>query len=205
MTKAKLLLTKNQIFQKRIFDFVLSLFGLICFWWLILFAFVVASIETRSYGFFCQSRVGFHGDIFKVTKIKTMKEIRGVTTTVTQRGDPRITISGLFFRFTKIDELPQLLDVLIGKMSFVGPRPDVPGFADRLEGTERNILTLRPGITGPASLKYRREEELLAKVEDPDSYNREIIWPDKVKINLQYIENWSLLGDIKYILKTLLG
>jgi lipopolysaccharide/colanic/teichoic acid biosynthesis glycosyltransferase len=108
----------------------------------------------------------------------------------------------MFFRRTKIDELPQLFNVLWGDMSFVGPRPDVPGFADRLEGVDRIILSVRPGITGPASLKYRDEEALLASQEDPERYNREVIWPDKVRINLDYVKHWSFAGDIGYILKT---
>jgi len=125
-------------------------------------------------------------------------------TTVTRRGDPRITPLGSLLRRTKIDELPQLWNVLLGDMSFVGPRPDVPGFADILQGEEREMLSIRPGITGPATLKYRDEEELLAAQDDPEGYNRDVIWPDKVKINLNYIRNWSLGRDIGYIVKTVL-
>jgi lipopolysaccharide/colanic/teichoic acid biosynthesis glycosyltransferase len=98
--------------------------------------------------------------------------------------------------------LPQLWNVLVGDMSFVGPRPDVEGFADRLEGEERAILSIRPGITGPATLKYHNEEGLLASVEYPEQYNMEVIWPDKVRINLEYIQHWSLRKDIEYIIKT---
>lgn len=105
----------------------------------------------------------------------------------------------------KIDELPQLFNVLFGSMSFVGPRPDVPGFADKLRGEDRMILEIRPGITGPASLKYRNEEELLAKQKDPECYNKEIIWPDKVHINKIYMQEWSLKKDIEYILRTITG
>jgi lipopolysaccharide/colanic/teichoic acid biosynthesis glycosyltransferase len=123
--------------------------------------------------------------------------------TVTTANDKRITKSGRFFRRYKIDELPQLINVLKGDMSFVGPRPDVPGYADKLEGEDRIILTIKPGITGPATLKYKNEEEILAKVEDPVKYNNEVIWPDKVKINKEYIKNWSLKKDIEYILKTI--
>jgi len=121
------------------------------------------------------------------------------------RTDSRITKSGDFFRNMKIDELPQLFNVLFGTMSFVGPRPDVPGFADKLKGEDRIILSLRPGITGPASLKYRDEESLLAKQKDSERYNRNIIWPDKVEINKIYIKEWSLQKDIEYILKTVVG
>ena len=103
----------------------------------------------------------------------------------------------------KIDELPQLFNVLIGQMSFVGPRPDVPGFADQLKGNDRIILTVRPGITGPATLKYRNEEELLASVTDPEEYNAEVVFPDKVRLNREYVENWSFARDIRYIWATI--
>jgi lipopolysaccharide/colanic/teichoic acid biosynthesis glycosyltransferase len=138
-------------------------------------------------------------------KIKTMRPDSRTTTTVTRSGDPRITPLGRFFRKTKIDELPQLWNVLLGHMSFVGPRPDVPGYADKLTGVERAVLSLRPGITGPATLKYRDEEEILAAQDDPEQYNREVIYPDKVQINLQYIREWSFLGDLRYILVTVSG
>jgi lipopolysaccharide/colanic/teichoic acid biosynthesis glycosyltransferase len=149
--------------------------------------------------------VGRHGKIFRVVKIKTMRSTADRGTTVTTDKDPRITRLGRLFRKTKIDELPQLWNVLVGDMSFVGPRPDVPGFADRLEGTDRVILQLRPGITGPATLKYRDEEVLLAEQEDPERFNREVIWPDKVRINRDYACNWSLSRDIACILRTIAG
>ena len=127
-------------------------------------------------------------------------------TSVTVSDDPRISRSGRIFRNTKIDELPQLINVLLGHMSLVGPRPDVPGFADKLEGAERELfLSVRPGITGPATLKYRDEEALLAEVEDAEAYNRDVIFPDKVRINLEYVENWSFINDLKYIWRTLAG
>jgi lipopolysaccharide/colanic/teichoic acid biosynthesis glycosyltransferase len=152
-----------------------------------------------------QSRIGRHGKPFDVYKIRTMKSDAGHATLVTTRDDPRITRSGRFFRRTKIDELPQLYNVLIGEMSLVGPRPDVAGFADRLDGEARAILELRPGITGPATLAYRDEESLLAAVADPETYNREVVFPDKVRINLDYIRNYSLAGDVRCILRTLFG
>ena len=191
--------------KKRSFDIILSLIGIGLLWWLIILAWIIASLETRSNGIFMQKRIGREGKPFDVLKIKSMKPIVGVDTTVTTSGDSRITKSGLFFRKTKIDELPQLLNVLFGSMGFVGPRPDVPGFADRLEGEDRVILTIRPGITGPASLKYKDEEEILAKEKDPERYNREVIWPDKVAINKAYIKHWSLKKDIHYIIKTVTG
>ena len=190
---------------KRSFDIVVSFFGLLFTWWIILIAWIVASFETKSNGFFIQKRVGKNGNIFNVIKIKSMKKVQGVDTTITSSNDVRITKSGKFFRDTKIDELPQLINVLLGDMSFVGPRPDVPGYADKLEGEDRIVLSIRPGITGPASLKYKNEEEILASQSDPKWYNDNIIWPDKVKINKEYIKNWSLKQDIEYIIKTVTG
>ena len=195
-------LSLQQTLAKRSFDLVFSFFGLSITWWLILLAWLVSSFDTRSNGFFIQKRVGRDGKIFRVVKIKTMRPIDEFTTTVTRRGDPRITPLGAFFRRTKIDELPQLWNVLLGDMSFVGPRPDVPGFADTLRGEALAMLSLRPGITGPATLKYRNEEEILSEQVDPESYNRQVIWPDKVRINLEYICSWSLRRDIGYIMKT---
>lgn len=191
-----------QAFQKRAFDLFFSAVGLICLWWLILLAWLAATLDTRSNGFFIQKRVGRNGKIFKVVKVKTMCPLASFDTTVTRSDDPRITPLGAFFRRTKIDELPQFWNVFLGHMSFVGPRPDVPGFADTLQGDERALLAIRPGITGPATLKYRNEEELLAHQDEPETYNREVIWPDKVQINLEYIRNWSLRRDIQYILQT---
>lgn len=195
-------LSALQAVTKRTFDFTVALLGLLAVWWLILLAWLAASWDTRSNGFFVQNRVGRNGMVFKVIKIKTMRPDASFDTTVTRRGDPRITPLGAFFRRAKIDELPQLWNVLMGHMSFVGPRPDVPGFADTLDGEERAMLSIRPGITGPATLKYRNEEELLAAQADPEAYNREVIWPDKVQINLDYIRDWSLRRDIQYILQT---
>ena len=192
-------------FTKRGFDIVVSFLGLTFSWWVIFIAWVIATFETKSNGFFIQKRVGRNGKIFNVIKIKTMKKVEGVDTTITSSNDVRITKSGKFFRDTKIDELPQLINVLIGDMSFVGPRPDVPGYADKLEGEDRIVLSIRPGITGPASLKYKNEEEILASQNDPKWYNDKIIWPDKVRINKEYIKNWSLKTDIEYIIKTVTG
>ena len=196
--------SKDQII-KATFDFILALLGLIFSLPIILLAWTVASIETRSNGFFLQKRVGRKGEIFTLVKIKTMKPVSGIHTHVTQAGDPRITISGNFLRKTKIDELPQLFNVFIGQMSFVGPRPDVQGYADQLQGEQRMILSIRPGITGPATIKYRDEETLLSQQENPEQYNQQVIWPDKVKINMQYVKNWSLLSDIRYIYQTIVG
>ncbi len=190
---------------KKIFDFMLALIGLFFTLWIIIIAWIVSSIETRSNGFFMQRRVGKDGVLFSVMKIKTMKIVDGVDTNITSSDDVRITKSGKFFRDTKIDELPQLWNVLIGDMSFVGPRPDIEGYADKLEGDDRIILSIRPGITGPASIKYKNEEEILSKEKNPQEYNDTIIWPDKVKINKEYIKNWSLKKDIRYIIQTVGG
>ena len=190
-------------FIKRSFDLIVSLVGLVVLLPVIIIAWVIAAIETRSNGFFMQERVGRNGALFNVYKIKSMKKVEGIDTTITQANDVRITKSGGFFRKTKIDELPQLWNVLIGKMSFVGPRPDVSGYADQLEGGDRVVLTIRPGITGPASMKYKDEEELLSKQADSKKYNDKVIWPDKVKINKNYIRHWTFKKDIKYIIKTI--
>jgi len=189
---------------KNVFDFHLSLIGLIFFMPVIFFAWLIASYDTKSNGFFIQERVGKNGKLFKLYKIKTMKKIIGFDTFITQKDDPRITKSGRFFRETKIDELPQLFNVFMGQMSFVGPRPDIPGFADKLTGKEKKILSIRPGITGPASIKYKNEETLLMNNKDPEKYNKEVIWSDKVKINLDYIDNWTFKKDLIYIFKTLI-
>ena len=195
-------LSVSQELQKRTFDLFFSSLGLLVAWWLILVAWLAASVDTQSNGFFIQKRVGRNGKVFRMVKVKTMCPVADINTTITCRGDPRITHLGSFFRRTKIDELPQLWNVLLGDMSFVGPRPDVPGFADTLEGEACAILLLRPGITGPATLKYRDEEEILSEQVDAESYNRQVIWPDKVSINLEYIRTWSLRRDIRYILET---
>jgi lipopolysaccharide/colanic/teichoic acid biosynthesis glycosyltransferase len=192
----------DQLF-KNCFDAVFALFGLIIVFPIILTAWMIASIETQTNGFFIQRRVGKHGHIFNILKIKTMKRVKGINITVTTYNDVRITKSGSFFRKTKIDELPQLWNVLVGEMSFVGPRPDVPGYADRLQGEDRIVLSIRPGITGPAQLAYKNEEEILANQDNAVKYNDEIIWPDKVRINREYIEDYSLFKDFYYIWKTI--
>lgn len=198
-------MSKFQHFQKRAFDLLLSFIGLLFLWWLIILAALIASIDTGLSGFFKQIRVGKNGKLFKVVKIRSMKPIRGISTTVTTDNDPRISKFGRFWRKTKIDELPQLWNVFVGDMSFVGPRPDVQGFADQLQGEERLLLSIRPGITGPATIQFKKEEEILAAQSNPEQYNREVIWPAKVKINIDYIKNYSLLMDIKLIFKTVLG
>lgn len=191
--------------RKRLFDVSVALVGLLLTGWIIAIAALVARLETGEPGLFVQSRIGRHGKPFNMYKIRTMKSSAELQSTVTTLNDARITTSGRFLRRTKIDELPQLYNVLVGQMSLVGPRPDVAGFADLLTGEDRAILSLRPGITGPATLAYRDEEALLASVEDAEAYNRDVLFPHKVRINLDYIRNYSLTGDIKYLFRTVFG
>lgn len=154
--------------------------------------------------FFCQKRVGKAGQLFIMYKFRSMiVEHNGSSISVA--GESRITPLGAILRKYKLDELPELWNVLKGDMSLVGPRPDVPGYADCLYGNDVEILKLKPGITGPASLKYRNEEELLAKVSNPMKYNDEVIFPDKVRINRNYLHNWSFGLDIKIIVYTIIG
>lgn len=197
-------MSKTDFLLKRIFDIFFSIIGLIILWPVIFLCWLIAAIDTRSNGFFIQKRVGQNGMIINVYKIKTMYMTNNPRSPITTNNIASITKSGFFFRKYKLDELPQLFNVLAGAMSFVGPRPDVPGYADRLEGNDRIILLLRPGITGPASIKYKNEELLLLSSDDPVLYNDNVIWPDKVKINKEYFLNYSLLGDLNYILQTIL-
>lgn len=190
-------------FAKRTFDICIAALGLAFTGWLILLAAALARLDTGLVGFFTQERVGRDGKLFRIIKIRTMKNLVGIDTSVTTLSDERITRFGHFLRRTKIDELPQLYNVLIGNMSFVGPRPDVPGFADCLVGDDRVILTVRPGITGPATLEFRDEESLLNECSDPESYNCDVLFPKKVRINRDYVENYRFLNDLKYIYRTL--
>lgn len=150
---------------------------------------------------FQQKRIGKDGIAFVVKKFRTMRIGHGGSS-ITVAGQSRITPLGSFLRKYKLDELPQLFNILKGEMAFVGPRPDVPGYADKLVGEERKVLNLLPGITGPASLKYANEEEILAQQKDPKKYNDEVIYPDKVKINLEYYHHQSWRLDCKIIFKT---
>lgn len=184
---------------KRSFDIFLSLCGILLAGWLIIIAVVLASLDTRRWGLFTQERIGRHGKTFRILKIRTMRDVPNLATTVTSSNDPRITRLGRFFRRTKLDELPQLFNILLGHMSFVGPRPDMPGFADKLEGEDRIILSVRPGLVGPATLKYVDEERTLTGVADPEEYNRRVLYPDKVRLNRTYIERYRFLDDLKYL------
>jgi len=174
-------------------------------WWVILISWVIVRLTTGEPGFFIQTRVGKEGELFNVIKLRTMRSSTTVHTTVTSVDDVRITKVGAFLRKTKLDELPQLINVLRGDMSLVGPRPDVPGFADTLSGDDRIMLSIRPGITGPATIFFRNEEELLALQEDPEKYNEEVIFPKKVELNKIYINEYSFFKDLSYIKQTILG
>ena len=211
---------------KWIFDRVVALIGLL-FLWPVLFV-VAILVKVKMPGgpaFFVQKRVGKGGKLFDCHKFRTMT-VKHNGSTVSVAGDSRITPFGAILRHYKLDELPGLWDVLIGNMSFVGPRPDVPGYADKLTGDDRDVLKLRPGITGPATLKYRLEDEMLAdvrrlmteggclpqeqidKMSDQELavwYNDNVIYPDKVRLNCYYYRNYSFIKDIQMILCTVLG
>ena len=197
--------TKGCKIIKWVFDRTVSLIGIIGLSPFIAAIGVLIKIKMPDGPvFFCQRRVGQHGKPFVLLKFRTMHNLPEGNN-VTILNDSRVTPFGSFLRKYKIDELPELWNVFIGDMSFVGPRPDVEGYADKLTGSDRKILDLKPGITGPATLKYRNEEEILSRQDDPLKYNDEVIWPDKVRINLQYLDNMSFWGDINLILKTIFG
>lgn len=185
------------------FDFIASLFGIIILFPLLLLLALIVKLTSKGPVLFRQQRVGRKGVLFTLVKFRSMTVKQDSNSTVSVRGDVRITPIGAFLRKFKLDELPELWNVLLGEMSLVGPRPDVPGFADLLEGEDRLILELRPGITGPASLKYANEEEVLAKVDNPEQYNQEVIFPDKARINLDYYYRQNIWLDLKIIFATI--
>ncbi|PNP96036.1 sugar transferase [Hoylesella timonensis] len=191
---------------KYIFDKSMSLLGLIFLSPVLLV--VSCLIRLKMPGgsvLFKQKRVGQHGRLFTVYKFRSMTVAGEGQTSIAAAEESRITPLGEKLRRYKLDELPELWNVLKGDMSFVGPRPDVPGYADKLKGEDRNILKLKPGITGPASLKYRNEEELLSNVSDPIAYNNEVIYPDKIKLNLYYYYHYSFVKDLQMIFCTVVG
>ena len=204
---------------KYIFDRVVALIGLLFLWPVLLIVAILVKVKmSDGPAFFVQKRVGKGGKLFTCHKFRTMT-VKHNGSTVSVAGDSRITPLGAKLRHWKLDELPGLWDVLIGNMSFVGPRPDVPGYADKLQGDDRNVLKLRPGITGPATLKYRLEDEMISeyvaqKQKEGDSrsmqeiaveYNDNVIYPDKVRINCYYYRHYSFVKDIQMILCTVLG
>lgn len=215
---------------KWIFDRVIALIGLLFLWPVLLIVAVLVKVKMPGGpAFFVQKRVGKGGKLFNCHKFRTMKptpcpSLKGrgngqTWSTVSVAGDSRITPLGATLRHYKLDELPGLWDVLVGKMSFVGPRPDVPGYADKLTGDDRDVLKLRPGITGPATLKYRLEDEMLADYvsqkqkegdkRDPQEiaveYNDKVIYPDKVRLNCYYYRHYSFIKDIQMIICTVFG
>lgn len=191
---------------KNIFDKTVSLLGLVGLSPVMLLVAILIRIKMPGGPvIFRQRRVGQYGKLFTVYKFRSMKVAGGGRTSIASKEEDRITSLGKKLRRYKLDELPELWNVLKGDMSFVGPRPDVPGYADKLKGKNRDILKLKPGITGPASLKYRQEEDLLNSVENPQEYNDKIIYPDKVRLNLYYLEHYSFFKDIEMIVCTVLG
>lgn len=166
---------------------------------------ILASRDTGRSGIFTQQRIGRDGRPFTLFKIRTMRDVPGNNVNATAGNDPRITDLGRRLRRYKLDELPQLYNVLRGQMSLVGPRPEVPGYADRLVGDDRLMLTIRPGITGPATLAFRDEEELLAAVEDPQRFNDEVLFPTKVRINNAYVSGYRVRDDLRCLWLTATG
>lgn len=195
------MITKTQLRIKRSFDLLFSILLIpILIFPIVLFV-VIATLDTGQFGLFLQKRVGQHGKLFHIYKIRTLRKEKHILGQL----DLSATRFGKFLRRYKLDELPQVFNVLFGTMGFVGPRPDLPGFADELEGEDKIILKVKPGITGPATLKYKDEERILSQQLDPETYNRTIIWPDKVKINKKYIENYSFSLDLNFILKSIVN
>lgn len=193
------------MFLKFFFDCVASLLGLLILSPVLVIIGILIRIKMPGGPvLFKQRRVGQYGRLFTMYKFRSMT-VNHSGNSISVKGENRITPFGAMLRKCKLDELPELWNVFIGDMSFVGPRPDVPGYADKLEGDDRRMLLLKPGITGPASLKYRNEEELLAEQENPQKYNDEVLFPDKVRINIEYLDNWSFWNDIKIIIYTVLG
>ena len=217
---------KSSMIKKWLFDRMMAAIGLLVLWPVL--AVVAILIKVKMPGgpvLFVQKRVGKGGKLFDCHKFRTMT-VEHDGSTVSVAGDRRITPLGAKLRHYKLDELPGLWDVLIGNMSFVGPRPDVPGYADQLQGDDRNVLKLRPGITGPATLKYRLEDEMLADVRNlmlesryipkaqiaamsdqelAEWYNDHVIYPDKVRLNCYYYRHYSFAKDIQMIVCTVLG
>ena len=204
---------------KWIFDRVMALIGLLFLWPVLLVVAILVKVKMPGGpAFFVQKRVGKGGKLFNCHKFRSMT-VNHNGSTVSVAGDSRITPFGATLRHYKLDELPGLWDVLIGNMSFVGPRPDVPGYADKLTGDDRDVLKLRPGITGPATLKYRLEDEMISDYvakrqaegdkrpmqEIATEYNDKVIYPDKVRINCYYYRNYSFWKDIEMIFATVLG
>ncbi len=188
---------------KEIFDKLFSVISLILLFPAMIVIGLLVKLNSRGPIIFKQERVGKNGKIFQIYKFRTMYH-KTPGRRIPVKGDPRITTFGVFLRKWKLDELPELWNILIGDMSFVGPRPYVPFMAEKLTGEDARILHWKPGITGPATLKYINEEEILLTVDDPDQYNNEVIFPDKVRINLNYLDHWNFVQDLKILWYTLI-
>ncbi len=197
------MLSRGNNMVKCFFDRTLSLVLLIVLMPVLLIVAIVILLTSGAPVFYIQERIGQNAKPFKLIKFRTMKGEEESPVAAAELN--RITRVGRWLRRTKIDELPELLNIFVGNMSFVGPRPDVAGYADKLEGDDRRLLTMKPGLTGVASLKYRNEEDLLAAQPNPQEYNDKVIWPDKVRLNLLYMERQSLWLDVKVLICTALG
>ena len=193
---------KSWAIPKRTFDFSAALAGLVVLSPLMLVLAVLVRATSSGPALFIQARVGRQGRVFRCAKFRTMCTGAQAQGTVTTAADARVTPLGRFLRRWKLDELPQLWNVLAGRMSFVGPRPDVPGYADRLQGADRRILELRPGITGPATLLFRDEERLLALAKNPQAFNDAVVYPEKVRLNREYLETGNFWRDLGYVFAT---
>lgn len=204
MSRSQLLNRRARI-AKRLLDLTVSTAVLVVFGWAIPVAALLIRLDGDGPGVYRQVRIGKDGRRFTMLKLRTMRLGEVSDTTVTTSDDPRITGLGRILRRTKLDELPQFVNVLKGDMSLVGPRPDVPGFADLLNGEDQIILSVRPGITGPATLAFRHEEQLLSSQPDPERFNREVLFPMKVKINRQYVQHWRFRDDVRYLWLTVAG
>lgn len=189
-------MTKTEKNIKRVFDVFFASIGLLLVGWFILLTAITSKIVIGGDGFFKQKRVGQYGKLFTIYKIETIhpKEAK--------KEKPNISKFGQFIRNYKLDEFPQFWNVLEGTMSFVGPRPDLPGFADELEGEAKIILSVKPGITGPATLRFRNEDNILKTKKNPSVYNKDVIWPQKLAINIQYVKKYRFTMDLYYIVKT---
>jgi len=196
------MLSTTQQTQKRIFDVSISIVMLPFAIIPLILLWIMATVSTAQNGWFVQERIGRDGEPFRLHKLRSLK---GANHEDIRDMEAHMTLFGSWIRRTKLDELPQLFNVLSGDMSWIGPRPDVPGYADLLEDDDRKILTLRPGITGPATLKYKNEDRILLGQSDPKNYNDTVIWPDKVSINKTYLQDWSLKKDLQILFASVLN
>jgi lipopolysaccharide/colanic/teichoic acid biosynthesis glycosyltransferase len=191
--------------MKRLFDILVSALALLVLWPLFLLLGLWIRLDSPGPAFFRQTRVGLKGKPFEILKFRTMQSDPAPGRQITVGADPRITKSGRLLRASKLDELPQLINVFKGEMSFVGPRPEVPRYVEYYTPEERKVLELRPGITDLASIKYRHESEILAKAADPEKTYIEEVMRDKLRINLEYAERAGLLADLNVNVHTLLA